>query len=251
MHKAVYALASVVVTALVISPFAFATGEGTPVKGGSRNPSPNPSLAYKSETQIIASNSTYGTRQSNKGTGGGAIYGCRAPVGGPPCLRGANLTAGEAFQFATSGATGGEITAAGGDNAKPFTTNATGVATGLNADRVDSLHASDIVAAARVLSPFAQVAADGTLGNAKGVASSAAGNTSSSIAGNYTVVFSQDVSKCAITATESTINDAGAVGVQTQPDGKTVFVRTRHGGDVGGGGATDVAAQPFNIVAEC
>jgi hypothetical protein len=251
MHKALYALASVLVTALVISPFAFATGEGSPVKGGSRNPSPNPSLSYKSETQIISDNSTYGTRQSNKGTGGGAIYGCRAPVGGNACMRASNLVAGQAFSFESAGAQAGTITAAGGDNAKPFTTNATGVATGLNADRVDSMHASDIIAAARALSPHAQVAADGTLSNAAGVASSVAGNTSSSIPGNYTVVFSTDVSKCAITATESTINNAGAVAVQTQADGKTVFVRTRHGGDVGGGTPTDVAALPFNISAEC
>ena len=47
--------------------------------GGARNPSSNASLAYSRETQIIANNTTYGTRQSNKSTsGGGAIYGCRA-----------------------------------------------------------------------------------------------------------------------------------------------------------------------------
>ena len=255
MHKAIYALASVIITALVVSPFALATGEGNPLKGGARNPSSNPSLAFNAETQIIANNSSYGTRQSNKGTGGGAIYGCRAPVAGVPCLRSSNLTLGEAFQFETGGTLGGTITAVGGDNAKPFTTNATGVATGLNADRVDSLNASDIQAAAvttaRALTPFAQVAADGTLTTGKGVASSAAGNTNSTVAGNYTVVFSQDVSKCAITATESTINNAGAVGAAVQPDGKTVFVRTRDGGDVGGGTPTDVAAKPFHIVAEC
>jgi hypothetical protein len=251
MHKALYALASVLVTALVISPFAFATGEGSPVRGGVRNPSSNPSLSYKGETQIIADNSDYGTRQSNKGTGGGAIYGCRAPVGSIACLRASNLVQGQAFSFESAGAQAGTITAAGGDNARPFTTNATGVATGLNADRVDSLHASDIVAAARALSPHAQVAADGTLSNPAGVASSVAGNTSSGAAGNYTVVFSADVSKCAINATASSINNAGAVAVQIQADGKTVFVRTRHGGDAGGGGTTDVAAEPFNISAEC
>ncbi len=172
MQKAMYALASVIITALVITPFALATGEGNPLKGGARNPSSNPSLAFNAETQIIANNSSYGTRQSNKGTGGGAIYGCRAPVGGVPCLRSSNLTLGEAFQFETGGTLGGTITAAGGDNAKPFTTNATGVATGLNADRVDSLNASDIQAAAvttaRALTPFAQVAADGTLDHGQG-----------------------------------------------------------------------------------
>ena len=55
------------------------------------------------------------------------------------------------------------------DDAKPFTTNATGVATGLNADRVDGMHAADIVKAAQATAPagsapsfaFARVDADG------------------------------------------------------------------------------------------
>jgi hypothetical protein len=37
----------------------------------------------------------------------------------------------------------------GGDSRKPFTTNATGVADGLNADRVDGLDAAQVVASAR------------------------------------------------------------------------------------------------------
>ena len=56
---------------------------------GKRNPSNNPSLALSTETEIIANNSTYGTRQSNKkdGDGGGAIYGCRSSLGNEPCVR--------------------------------------------------------------------------------------------------------------------------------------------------------------------
>ena len=56
-----------------------------------------------------------------------------------------------AFELnATGGATAGTITAGtGGDSKKPFTTNATGVATGLNADRVDGQSASEIVSTAR------------------------------------------------------------------------------------------------------
>ncbi len=258
MHKATYALASVVVTALVISPFAFATGEGSPIKGGARNPSPNSALSYHAETQIIVGSTGYGTRQSNKGTGGAAIYGCRAVTGGPPCLRASDLSTGEAFQFQTAGPLGGTITAAGGDNAKPFTTNATGVATGLNADRVDGQNAADIstgaVTAARALTPFAQIAADGTLLLGKGVVSSAHGNAATGAGsgpGNYTVVFASDVSKCAIIATESQLGDAGSIGAAVQADGKTVFVRTRSGGNADGSVNTAPTDRPFHIVAEC
>ncbi|WP_354700759.1 hypothetical protein DSM112329_01046 [Paraconexibacter sp. AEG42_29] len=117
------------------------------------------------ETQVIADiNATnsptggYSTRQSNLSTsGGGAVYGCRSTSGGSaavpptnPCLRGNNLSTGYAFEFNSSAGTSvGSITAgAGGDTKKPFTTNATGVATGLNADRVDGANASDIVTTA-------------------------------------------------------------------------------------------------------
>ncbi len=110
------------------------------------------------ETSIVSNNPAttaatggFSTRQSNTSTtGGGAIYGCRSTVGGTaatpptnPCVRANNLSTGFAFEFnATGGASAGLITVgAGGDTKKPFTTNATGVATGLNADRVDGIEA--------------------------------------------------------------------------------------------------------------
>ncbi len=118
------------------------------------------------ETEIISNvNATtaatggFSTRQSNLSTtGGGAIYGCRSTVGGTaanpptnPCIRANNLSTGFAFEFnASNGTTAGLITVGkGGDATKPFTTNATGVATGLNADRVDGANAADIVNLAR------------------------------------------------------------------------------------------------------
>jgi hypothetical protein len=252
MRNAKYVLASAIVIALTITPFALGAGEGTPVKGGARNPSANPAVTYSGETQIIANNATYGTRQSNKGAGGGAIYGCRA-TNAVPCLRSADISTGQAFQMATNGPLGGTITANGGDNAKPFTTNATGVATGLNADRVDSMNASDIVTATRALSPFASISAAGALVSGKGVAGAAPNNTDpgGTVGGNYTVVFTNSVASCAIVATESQLNNGGAIAVELQPDGKTVFVRTREGGESGGGSPTAVTAEPFNIVAEC
>jgi hypothetical protein len=134
--------ASALVLALTVSPFAIgATGDV--LREGKRNPS---SGNAKRETEIIAGNKTYGTRQSNvrDGDGGGAIYGCRSKAGNEPCIRSSNLKAGHAFQFATRGPEAGKITASGGASARPFTTNATGVATGLNADRLDNLDAARI-----------------------------------------------------------------------------------------------------------
>jgi hypothetical protein len=112
------------------------------------------------ETEIISrTNETgqpkggYATRQSNlSSSGGGAIYGCRAGAGSNtnPCLRANNLEDGLAFEFnATKGNLGGTFTVGnGGDTKKPFTTNATGVASGLNADEVDGQSANEIADAA-------------------------------------------------------------------------------------------------------
>jgi hypothetical protein len=136
-----YVLASAIVLALFASPFAIAA-TGDALREGKRNPSHG---SARHETEIIASNKTYGTRQSNlkDGNGGGAIYGCRSKPGREPCIRANNLNTGRAFEFATDGAEGGriELKDAGG---APLTTNASGVATGFNADHVDGLDAGRI-----------------------------------------------------------------------------------------------------------
>jgi hypothetical protein len=126
--------ASAVLLALTVSPFAIGA-TGSVIQEGTRNPGSG--SAHK-ETQLISSSKTYGTRQSNvrKGNGGGAVYGCRSKPGREPCIRSNNLSTGRAFEFETDGSEGGRIEAKGTD-ARPFTTNATGVATGLNADRAD------------------------------------------------------------------------------------------------------------------
>lgn len=125
------------------------------------------------ETQIISNLATtiqptggYSMRMSNlSSTGGGFINGCRASAAptSKPCYRANNLSNGRAFEFnSKNGAVVGTITAGGGgDTTKPFTTNATGVATGLNADRVDGLHASEIIAAARAKAGLDADALDG------------------------------------------------------------------------------------------
>ncbi|QEC49700.1 hypothetical protein FSW04_20375 [Baekduia soli] len=257
-------LASAVVLGLLISSFAVASGEGGAILGGKRNPGSNESAALSRETQIIANTGTYGTRQSNKSdNGGGAIYGCRSKAGGSPkgnepCVRASNLADGRAFEFESKGGT--EVGAITSSNAAaaPFTTNAHGVATGLNADQVDGKSADDIqndtlkaahtdaVATAQGLSPFAAVDADGTLGGNRGATSA-----SRTGAGTYTVVFANDVSGCALSATETQFEDAGAVGVQLGGDHKTVTVRTRAGGGADGTGATAPTDRPFHLVATC
>jgi hypothetical protein len=212
-----------VLVALLVTPFALAAGENRPLRGGARNPSPNASLSYTRETQIIANTSTYGTRQSNKSnTGGGAIYGCRARTGTNACLRASNLSNGRAFSFATS--SGGEVGRIDGPpTAAPFTTSATGVATGLNADRVDSKSASDIVADAQAQNMFAAVSSAGTLGNQRGATSA-----SRTAAGTYRVVFGSDVSKCALQATvNTTAAGQGATIGAALASGNTVEVVTR------------------------
>lgn len=142
-------MASVVI-ALGSSSFAVAQKTGNPVIQGERNGT------TRSETEIVSNiNATtgkkggYSTRQSNKSsTGGGAIYGCRASsaAGSAPCVRANNLSSGRAFEFnTTAGPSAGTITVGtGGDATKPFTTNATGVADGLNADRVDGASATQL-----------------------------------------------------------------------------------------------------------
>lgn len=143
-----YVVIASTILVLGIAPLGVAA-TGDALREGTRN-----GTATK-ETEIISNNAGgYTTRQSNKsGTGGGAIYGCRSTAGGSaanppknPCIRANNLANGFAFEFnAAGGEAAGTITVGnGGDGKRPFTTNATGVATGLNADRVDGADATSL-----------------------------------------------------------------------------------------------------------
>jgi hypothetical protein len=255
-----------------ISPFAVARTGGN-LREGVRNGT------TVRETEIVsnvgsttAPKGGYATRQSNlSSSGGGAVYGCRSQAGGSaatprpqnPCLRANNLSTGFAFEFqATSGDSAGLITVGpGGDARKPFTTNATGVATGLNSDRVDGLDAAQIVSAARakagldadtldgrdaadLLPRFAQVSDAGTLGNSRGVRTTDS-VTHTAGSGVYDVAFTGDLSACAMSATvtgaapgEITATPAVAAGITT------VTVRT-----FGSGGAA--ADRAFHLTANC
>jgi hypothetical protein len=156
------ALAAAVAASILLgAPFAVA-GTRDALREGVRNPASGDATR---ETQVIAKTGkdTYGTRQSNAGAGGAAIYGCRStldpsavddPKKSTPCVRVNNLAGGKAFDF--RGKEGRIIGVIQSGNSvltpnpgtAPFVTNATAVATGLNADRVDNLSASEIISQA-------------------------------------------------------------------------------------------------------
>jgi hypothetical protein len=156
-------------------------------------------------------------RQSNKGSGGGAIYGCRSTTGNEPCIRASNLKDGHAFEFATAGKEAGTITVKDTTGA-PFTTNATGVATGLNADKVDGNDATDFAAAGDLL--FAAVSSSAALGANRGAVGASGG------AGSYTVKLNRDVSACSFTATTTDTPAPVAVTPPTAAAKDTVTVTT-------------------------
>jgi hypothetical protein len=194
------------ILAIGVPSIALGFGEGRSLLLGKRNPGyPHTTSA---ETQIITNNDTYGTRQSNLriGDGGGAIYGCRSASGHEPCIRANNLNTGRAFEFATDGDEAGRITTKDA-NGKPFTTTATGVATGLNADRVDSHDASDFALASDFLFAAVTVPAGGAAPTFTG--RGVTGVTPDAAARTMVVTFNKDVSKCSFTA--SPVGDAAAV----------------------------------------
>jgi hypothetical protein len=203
-----YALATAAILVVGLPAGAVASGEGRALLGGTRNPAHGNLVR---ETQVIAANSTYGTRQSNKGTGGGAIYGCRTTPANEPCVRGVNLKDGEAFAFDTkSGKSGGSITVKDSTGV-PFTTNGAGKVTNLNADKLDDKDASDFAAAGDML--FAAVNADGSLvAGARGATASTRSNAANQ---TYTVTFDRDVSRCSYTASPVGASSDFALGVSS------------------------------------
>ena len=108
----------------------------------------------------------------------------------------------------------------------PFTTNATGVATGLNAERVGSQTPAQLtgaaVSAVQGTLSFVRVSAGGT-----GIAARGVSGVTHPSTGTYDVTFQNPVNACALTATQSAAGtDVGTVGTQVGPDNKTVTVTT-------------------------
>ncbi len=238
----------------VIAPLGVAA-TGNPLREGVRNGTTT------KETEIVSNlgSSTglkggYATRQSNlSNSGGGAVYGCRSGAGGSgakptprnPCIRANNLSQGLAFEFnASNGNTVGSITTGvGGDTKKPFVTNATGVATGLNADRVDNLDAAQIIAATR--SPFAQVTSnpDG-IGASNGLAATNP-LTHPVDNGPWDVKFAGDLSKCAWSATIADTAGGEISAVPSVSGGDTTVTVTTY--DSTGQGSD----RAFHLSASC
>jgi hypothetical protein len=238
--------AAVVMSVLVAAPLALGAGEGQPLDGGARNPSDDARQNYTRETEIIADVATYGTRQSNKSaTGGGAIYGCRATAtASRACVRASNLADGLAFSFRSNGGNQVGRIESGNVNAAPFTTNATGVATGLNADRVDSKSASDLTTdAVQAANLFARIGgASGTLGANRGATTAAR-----TAAGVYTVTFSANIGSCAYNATPASATPATAT---VEPiDANNLRVRTF--ADDGVSGVPAAADSDFHLTVTC
>ena len=202
-----YAVAAALILAIGVPSVAVGFGEGRTAKLGKRNPS---SGSLTRETQIIANNGTYGTRQSNKNTGdgGGAIYGCRSDASHEPCVRANNLNTGRAFEFVTKGKEAGFIQV-GDITAPPFTTNATGKVANLDADKVDGKSSEEFASAGDL--GFASVKADGTFVAGRGATASALTDAATN---TYTVTFNKDVSKCSFTANAVGTSSANGFGVQ-------------------------------------
>jgi len=202
-----YVIAAALILAIGVPSAAVGFGEGRDAKLGKRNPS---SGSLTRETQIIANNGSYGTRQSNKrnGEGGGAIYGCRSEAGKEPCVRANNLKGGRAFEFATVGKEAGFIQV-GDTSAPPFSTNATGKVTNLDADKVDGKSSEEFASAGDL--GFASVKADGTFVAGRGATASALSNAEQN---TYTVTFNKDVSKCSFTANALGVSSANGFGIE-------------------------------------
>jgi hypothetical protein len=223
-----YVIAAALILAIGVPSAAVGFGEGREAKLGKRNPS---SGSLTRETQIIANNGSYGTRQSNKrdGEGGGAIYGCRSSAGKEPCVRANNLKGGRAFEFVTVGKEAGLIQV-GDTTGPPFSTNAQGKVANLDADKVDGKSAEEFASAGDLA--FAAVKADGTFVAGRGATAS----TKSNVAENtYTVTFNKDVSKCSFTAgATGASSDAGGFGAAIGQQPTQVVVDEP---DTAGGGA--------------
>jgi hypothetical protein len=242
-RRTAIASAGALALAAAIASQAMASGEGTNARLGVRNPS---SGNLSVQTQIIASNNNWGTRQSNKGSGGGAIYGCRSGPGANSCVRAVNLMNGIAFSFQSNSGTSpvgsfvvGSSSSTVSTTVAPFTTNASGKVTNLNADMVDGQSASEIVAQAVSQTSFAQVSGNGVLGKVRGATGSSRSST-----GAYIVTFGSSIANCAY---QATINSAGgAPGFVSTTDATSTSVSVSTFNIAGA-----AADLPFQLTVNC
>jgi hypothetical protein len=180
-------------------------------------------------------------RNTRNGDGGAAADACTSNTGAEPCLNMVNKGNGFAAAFRTRGLQGFRLQTSGTGEATPFIldSNATGKVQFLNADSVDGLDSTQLQA------QFAVVNADGSLSRARGATASTRVSP-----GTYDVTFGSDISNCVYTATELTLDDAGAAAVDVRSS-TVIRVATRAGGADDGMHATDRENRPFNLVVNC
>ena len=244
-----YVVISALLLALLVAPFAGASGEGEPDRGRRAQPQHNKSAALhrRDPDPDRERHLRHPPVQQEGGDGGGAIYGCRSAPGREPCIRANNLENGRAFEFqATSGTEGGFIEVGKGSpntKAVPFNTNASARVANLNADRVDDLHASRHRRAG-------QGPVGGGRSGRRPVAQERRDRSSSKLGtGEYEVVFGRDVTACAynvtLGSTDTTEAPAGEAGAsQRAGNAKAVAVVTR---DSNGAKAD----RPFHLTVNC
>jgi hypothetical protein len=243
------AMISGTVLALVAAPAALAgslaDAGGQAVRGGVKNPAVG---GYFQTTQIWANNASWGTRQSNLGTGGSAIYGCRSLAGGLPCLDADNLKGGPAFSFITTGTLGGSILVGNSSDA-PFTTNGHGEAKGLNANYLQGKQASEFQLANQPAAnanelggqPASAYVSTGQLlfANVEPgpvIQSTRGATTVGQLETTYTVTFGTiNVSKCAYTASpRGAALTSGQLGVAPSATNTSAVVLSAPAGFSGG-----------------
>lgn len=201
--------------------------DNTPLKGAIHNPA---SSSFLRTTGIFANFSSWTTRIENVGTGGASTFGCRAGSNGSACLAAENSKGGLAFSFASTGSTAGKILLTN-PNAAPFTTNAHGEATGLNANYLQGKTASEFVTTSGTAKnaselagkPASEYATNGQLlfaDVAEGKIVNNRGASAIAPAGEgFTVAFGTvDVSKCAFSASPTgAALTSGQLGVEATP----------------------------------
>lgn len=187
-------------------------GGRSSLRGGIHNP---PHSSFSRTTGLFANTNGWVMRMKNLGGGGGATLLCGAPAGGSACLEASNRSSGFAFQFASDGSTGGTILLKNASGA-PFTTNAHGVASGLNANYLEGKQASEFQLASKPAAKaedaeklggqpasayamgqllFADVSAEGKVVSTRGASTISKSGTT------YTLTFgATDVSRCSYTA---------------------------------------------------
>jgi hypothetical protein len=220
-------------------------GDNTPLKGAIHNPA---SSSFFRTTGIFANFSSWTLRVKNAGSGGAGTFGCKASSSGSACLEAENTNGGLAFEFATTGSTGGKIQLPSSSDS-PFTTNAHGEASGLNANYLQGKQASEFQLVSKPAANsealggvpaseyaktgqllFADVSATGTIQNTRGATAASAS------ANSFTVTFgTTNVSKCSFTASpQGAALTTGALGVEASTGNTSAVVVNAPAGFTGG-----------------